>query len=179
MGPIGAKVSGLPAWSAYLNTAGVDTARKRSKSRHHFRGYSRLSNIELLVVSLAFACCHVVDDGETPYMVESVLLANLEARLANNDSDFSLVVNRFCEIGVWVDFISVRDGRSPSFSEDDGMRGHVNFVRAVISARSKESVRFHTPWAFCDTYPDLLNSLAWACNSHCMVQKGQRFELTA
>jgi hypothetical protein len=88
----------------------------------------RLSEVKLLVVSLAFSRGHVVDDGVSPYMIHGILFFDLETWFADNDADFSFVVRTFGETWVREDIVTVGDDRCRPFRENNRMCGLVKFV---------------------------------------------------
>lgn len=121
---------------------------------------SRFSNVELLVVALSFACCHIVDDGVTPHMIKRIFLADLESRFTNDHADLSFVVDGLSESWMRIYLVSVRDCRGPTFGEDHGMCRYIDFVRAVVAVKGSWS---KTLIPRCSrTYPEALNSLACA-----------------
>lgn len=61
------------------------------------KGIRALANIELLVITLAFTSSNIIDNCVAPDIARSISFRNLEARLADNDADLSLVVYTFCE----------------------------------------------------------------------------------
>lgn len=52
---------------------------KYEATYHWTESVCRLPDIELFVVTLAFPCSHIIDDGVTPDVVHSFVLANAEA----------------------------------------------------------------------------------------------------
>ena len=76
---------------------------------------------------------HVVDDGVTPDIVPSVGLVDAESRLANDYTDFTLVIECAGELGVGEDGRAVGDNRCRTLGEDDRVAGERNLVGAVVT----------------------------------------------
>lgn len=105
--------------------------RAAGTTYHRAEGIWRFADVELLMIALALSCRHVVDDGIAPDVVHGFILPNAKAFLANDDSEFALVVDSLGELRVRVNVLSVcNDGRE-ALGEDDGVRRLVDLVGAI------------------------------------------------
>ena len=91
-----------------MNISIVDDDRYQA-TYHWAESVWRLSDVELLVVTLAFPRSHIVDDGVAPNVVHCFILVDAEALLANDDTQFTFVVDGFGEFGVRMDFVAIAD----------------------------------------------------------------------
>lgn len=91
------------------------------------------ANIELLVVSLALSSRNIIDYSVSPDMIQSIFLGYTKSSLANDDADFTLVVNGFSELSVWKDVFAMSNDAGGSLCENDRMSRLVCFVRGVVS----------------------------------------------
>jgi hypothetical protein len=107
-----------------------------SNGAHRTKGVWTFAYIELLVISLAFSCSHVVDNGIAPNVIQSVFLLDAEAWLADNDTYFAFVVGGFGEFGMWINVFPMGNDGGCSFGKDDGMGWLVDFIGGIVPDES-------------------------------------------
>ena len=97
-------------------------------THHRTKSVRRLPNAELFVVALPLSCCHVIDDGVTPHIFHSVCFLNLEPTLANDDTNFSLIINRVRKPRMGVYWLSMSNNTRCTLGEDNRVCRLICFV---------------------------------------------------
>lgn len=106
----------------------VELLLRDGDGSHRAESIWAFPNIKLLMVPLPLPRSHIVDDGVTPHMIQSILLGDLEACFANDDSKFTFIIQSLRELWMRVDLVSIRDDGGETFGEDNWMCGLIDFV---------------------------------------------------
>lgn len=95
----------------------------------------RFANVELLVISLALASSHVVDNGVTPDIVNGICLRDPEPGFANDDTNFTLIIRALGEPLMRENWFTRCDDTCCTFGEEDRMCWLVHLVTGIKSGR--------------------------------------------
>lgn len=83
------------------------------------------------MVALPLASSHIINNGITPDVLHSVLLGNLMACFADDNSNLALIIDSLGEARVRIDFLTSTNDGGETLGEDDRVSGLVNLIGAV------------------------------------------------
>jgi hypothetical protein len=67
--------------------------------------------VELLVITLALSCSHVIHDGVSPDVIHSIVFTDTKTVFSHDNSEFTFIISCASELWTWVDTVAIGNGR--------------------------------------------------------------------